>query len=139
MKSKVRQVRGKQILSWGVLGIFVAGFFWSPVGVWTGPVLGAWFVGTQRVRRGFLWMMVLTFVPMAIGNWRKVPLTAPLAGLEALAWMLAASVVLVLPFIFYRVTRAHLAGLSKTGLLETLALPLSGAAVRMPCHPPRPR
>jgi ubiquinone/menaquinone biosynthesis C-methylase UbiE len=131
MKSKVRQVRGKQILSWGVLGIFVAGFFWSPVGVWTGPVLGAWFVGTQRVRRGFLWMMVLTFVPMAIGNWRKVPLTAPLAGLEALAWMLAASVVLVLPFIFYRVTRAHLAGLSKTGLLETLALPLSGAAVRM--------
>ena len=53
MKDEVKHVRGKQILSWVVLAIFVAGFF-SPVGMWTGPILGAWLVGTQRVRRGFV-------------------------------------------------------------------------------------
>ncbi len=131
MKSDGKYARGKQILSWAVLGIFVAGFFWGPIGVWTGPVLGAWFIGTQRVRRGFVWMMLLTFVPMAIGNWRKVPLTAPLAGLEALGWMLVASLAMVAPFVFYRATRAHLGGLLKTGLLETLSLPVAGAAVKM--------
>ncbi|MGD0368698.1 MAG: class I SAM-dependent methyltransferase [Acidobacteriaceae bacterium] len=127
----MKRVRGKQILSWGVLGIFIAGFFWAPVGVWTGPVLGAWFIGTQRLRRGFVWMMLLTFVPMAIGNWRKAPLRAPLVGLETLGWMLVASLAIVAPFVFYRATRAHLAGLLKTGLLETLALPVAGAAVKM--------
>lgn len=119
------------MVAWGVLGLFVAGFFYSPVGVWTGPVLAAWFVGTQRVRRGLVWMMLLTFVPMAIGNWRRVPLTAPVTGLEALGWMLAASVVIVLPFIFYRVVRAHLAGMLQTGLMETLSLPVAGVVVKM--------
>jgi ubiquinone/menaquinone biosynthesis C-methylase UbiE/uncharacterized protein YbaR (Trm112 family) len=94
-------------------------------------VLGAWFIGTQRVRRGFVWMMLLTFVPMAIGNWRKVPLTAPLVGLEALGWMVGASVVMVLPFVFYRVVRAHLAGVLQTGLMETLSLPVAGVVVKM--------
>jgi ubiquinone/menaquinone biosynthesis C-methylase UbiE len=130
MSGEVKHVRGKQILSWGVLAIFIAGFF-SPVGMWTGPVLGAWFIGTQRVRRGFVWMMAFTVVPMLIGNWRAVALHGAVAGLGAVGWMLAASVVLVLPFVFYRVTRAHLAGLLRTGLLETLALPVAGAAMKM--------
>jgi ubiquinone/menaquinone biosynthesis C-methylase UbiE len=130
MKDEVKHVRGKQILSWVVLAIFVAGFF-SPVGMWTGPILGAWLVGTQRVRRGFVWLMAFTFVPMAIGNWRGVALHGVGAGLETLGWMLVASVIVVAPFVFYRVTRAHLAGLLKTGLLETLALPVAGAAVKM--------
>jgi ubiquinone/menaquinone biosynthesis C-methylase UbiE len=131
MKGEVKHARGKQILSWGVLGIFIAGFFWGPVGLWTGAVLGTWFVGTQRVRRGFVWLTLLTLVPMAIGNWRKVPLRAPLVGLEALGWMLAASVVMVLPFVFYRVVRAHLAGVLQTGLMETLSLPVAGVVVKM--------
>jgi ubiquinone/menaquinone biosynthesis C-methylase UbiE len=131
VRSEAKQMKGKQILSWAVLGIFIAGFFWAPVGVWTGPVLGAWFIGTQRVRRGLAWMMLLTFVPMAMGNWRKVPLTAPLVGLEALGWMLAASAVMVLPFVFYRVVRAHLAGVLQTGLMETLSLPVVGVVVKM--------
>ena len=29
----------------------------TPVGVWTGPVLGAWLAGTQRVWRGFVLMV----------------------------------------------------------------------------------
>jgi ubiquinone/menaquinone biosynthesis C-methylase UbiE len=130
MKGEVKHIRIKQILSWGILGIFVAGFFWS-VGMWTGPILGAWLVGTQRVRRGFLWLMAFTFLPMLVGNWRAVTLHGAGAGLAAVGWVLAASVVVVAPFVFYRVTRAHLAGLLKTGLLETLALPVAGAAVRM--------
>jgi ubiquinone/menaquinone biosynthesis C-methylase UbiE len=129
LSSKPR--RGKQILSWGVLGLFIAGFFSGPIGVWTGPVLGTWFVGTQRVRRGFVWMMLLTFVPMAVGNWRGVALDGALVGLEVLGGMLAASVVLVLPFVFYRVVRAHLAGVLKTGLMETLSLPVAGVVVKM--------
>lgn len=131
MSGAVKYARGKQILSWGVLGIFIAGFFWSPLGMWTGPVLGAWFIGTQRVRRGFVWMMLFSLIPMLMGNWRAVTLHGATAGLQSLGWMLAASLMGVAPFVFYRVTRAHLAGLLKTGLLETLALPVAGAAVKM--------
>jgi ubiquinone/menaquinone biosynthesis C-methylase UbiE len=131
MSGAVKHARGKQVLSWGVLAIFVAGFFWSPVGVWTGPVLAAWFIGTQRVRRGFVWMMGFTLVPMSIGNWRSVALHGATAGWESVGWMLTASLIVVTPFTFYRVTRAHLAGLLTTGLLETLALPVAGAAMKM--------
>jgi len=57
MDLNVKSPRSKQMIAWGVLCVFLAGFFYSPVGMWTGPILGAWFVGTQRLRRGFLWML----------------------------------------------------------------------------------
>lgn len=131
MKSEGKRARRKQIVSWVVLGIFIAGFFPGPVGVWTGPVLGAWLIGTQRVRRGFVWLLLLTFVPMLLWGLREVPLRAPVQGLERVGWMLAASLMMVLPFVFYRVVRAHLAGVLQTGLMETLSLPVAGVVVKM--------
>ncbi|MGC2298485.1 MAG: class I SAM-dependent methyltransferase [Acidobacteriaceae bacterium] len=112
-------------MSWVLLGVFAAGFFYGPVGVWTGPVLGAWFVGTQRVRRGLVWLLLLTFVPMLLWNLRRVPLRAPLSGLEMVGWMLAASVMVVLPFVFHRVVSPRLP------FFETLPLPVAGVVVRM--------
>ncbi len=126
MANEAKHNTGRQVLGWGILATFVAGFFYGPVGVWTGPVLGAWFIGTQRVRRGFVWVMVLTFVPMAIGNWRMVFRTGPVAGLEALVWMLAASAVAVAPLVVYRMVSAHL-----RGLVSTLPLPTAGVLVQV--------
>lgn len=117
--------RGWQVLSWVLLGVFASGLFYGPVGVWTGPILGVWFVGTQRVRRGFVWLLLLTFVPMLLWNLRRVPLTAPLTGLEMVGWMLAASVMVVLPFVFHRVVSPRLS------FFETLPLPVAGVVVKM--------
>ena len=70
MSTNVKSSRRSQITAWAVFSLFVIGFFYSPVGQWTGPILGVWFVGTQKPRRGFLWMLVLSFLPHLIGDWR---------------------------------------------------------------------
>ena len=43
-----------QFAAVAIIGIFVLGFVFSPVGAWTGAVIGAWFIGTQKAWRGFL-------------------------------------------------------------------------------------
>jgi len=63
MPTNVRSSRWSQIVAWIVASLFVLGFFYSPVGEWTGPILGVWFAGTQKPRRGFLWMMAFSFIP----------------------------------------------------------------------------
>ena len=75
MSSEVRGNRWSQLVAWIVGSLFVLGFFLSSVGAWTGPMLGAWFVGTQRVRRGFLWMLAFAFIPGLLMDWRNFPLT----------------------------------------------------------------
>ncbi|MGC1160037.1 MAG: class I SAM-dependent methyltransferase [Acidobacteriaceae bacterium] len=125
MAGSVVHRRGWQVLSWFLLAVFAAGFFYGPVGVWTGPILGAWLVCTQRVRRGFVWLLLLTFVPMLLSNLHRLPWTAPVQGLEMVGWMLAASVMVVLPFVFHRVVSPRLP------FFETLPLPIAGVAVRM--------
>lgn len=124
MNLNVRSRRSKQVAAWVVLGIFLLGFFYSPVGTWTAPVLGAWFVGTQRLRRGFLWMLGFALLFALPHLWRHLPHTGagPLAVYAC--WALLALVLSVLPFTFYRMTSPHL-----PGFLSTLPLPLFGVAV----------
>lgn len=118
---------GRQALGWAILALFVAGFFWDSVGMWTGPVLAVWFIGTQRIRRGFEWMMLLTLVPMVMGHWRMIA-TGPgmLGALAALGWMAAASLVLTAPLAFHRLASSRL-----PGLVWTLPLPAAGVAAKM--------
>ena len=120
---KTRSNRASQFLAWVVFSLFALGFFLPPVGVWTGPVLGAWFVGTQRPWRGFVWMMALTWGPSLITNWRMFSLTSVGGAAETLAWMLLASVLIVFPFTFHRMVGAR-----ENGPLSTLALPLAATA-----------
>jgi ubiquinone/menaquinone biosynthesis C-methylase UbiE len=122
--TSVKSSRGSQIMAWAVASLFILGFIFSQVGAWTGPIQGAWFVGTQKPRRGFLWMMAFGFVPGLIFGWRKIPLTGTVQALEYLGWALVAAVVGVLPFTFHRLVSPRL-----SGFVSTLPLPLAAVAI----------
>ena len=123
MNLNVRTRRSKQVTAWMVVCIFLLGFFYSPVGTWTGPILGAWFVGTQRLRRGFLWMLGFALLFALPHLWRHLPHTGPGPLAVYACWTLLVLVLSVLPFTFYRLTSPHL-----PGFLSTLPLPLFGVA-----------
>jgi ubiquinone/menaquinone biosynthesis C-methylase UbiE len=124
MNTHIGRDRRKQAVAWAVLGIFLLGFFYSPVGTWTGTLLGAWFVGTQRVRRGFLWMVGFALLFALPHLWHQLPHAG--AGPMAVyaGWALLAIVLGVLPFTFYRIALPHL-----PGFLSTVTLPLCGVAL----------
>jgi ubiquinone/menaquinone biosynthesis C-methylase UbiE len=122
MPRNVPSTRWSQIVAWAVVALFLSGFFVPLLGAWTGAILGVWFVGTQKPRRGFLWLFALTFLPGLASNWRQFPLTGPVPALQYVAWMLLAAVLGVLPFLFHRLTSPRL-----PGILSTLPLPISGA------------
>ena len=124
MPTNVKSSRSSLIVAWAVASLFVLGFFFNPVGVWTGPILGVWFVGTQKPRRGFLWMMAFSFIPSLLFGWRKFPLTGPVPALEYLGWMLLVAVLGVLPFTFHRLVSRRL-----PGFLSTLPFPLATVAI----------
>jgi ubiquinone/menaquinone biosynthesis C-methylase UbiE len=124
MPANVKSSRSSLIAAWAVASLFLLGFFISPVGAWTGPILGVWFVGTQKPRRGFLWMVAFGFVPGLIFGWRKIPLTGPEEALEYLGLTLLAAVLSVLPFTFHRLTSPRL-----PSFLSTLPLPLAAVAI----------
>jgi ubiquinone/menaquinone biosynthesis C-methylase UbiE len=125
MSSKVRANRFSQLVAWAVAGLFILGFFSDPVGAWTGPILGVWFAGTQKPRRGFLWMMAFSFFPHLIGDWRIFLHSSPERALECAAWILLAALFAVLPFTFHRITSPRL-----PGLLWTLPFPLAATTVQ---------
>ena len=108
------RIRLKQIAAWAVASVFVLGFFLAPVGAFTGPALGAWLVGTQRVRRGFEWMVALGLLFGAPQIWRGAAHAGPGAVFPYLGWTAVALVVGVLPFTFHRITSPHLPGFAAT-------------------------
>jgi ubiquinone/menaquinone biosynthesis C-methylase UbiE len=124
MPTNVKSSRRSQIVACAVASLFIFGIFISPVGALTGPILGAWFVGTQKPRRGFLWMVAFSFIPSLIFGWRKIPLTGAVQALEYLGWALVAAVLGVLPFTFHRLVSPRL-----PGFLSTLPLPLAAVAI----------
>ncbi|MGA3048382.1 MAG: methyltransferase domain-containing protein [Terracidiphilus sp.] len=121
---KVQSSRWSQIVAWVVASLFTLGFFIPLIGAWTGPILGVWFVGTQKPRRGFLWMLAFGFIPSLIFGWRKIPLNGPLPALQYLGWTLLVCVLGVLPFTFHRLTSPRL-----PGFLSTLPFPLAAVAI----------
>lgn len=136
MSTKKQIKRWRQILGWSIASLFVLGNFVTLVGEWTGPILGVWFVGTQKPRRGFVWLVALTFLPKLVSDWRRFPLTGPEQAVRYAGWMLIAAVVGAIPFLFHR-----LAGPRLPGFLSTLPLPLAGAllaAVWRPAGWPQP-
>ena len=124
MPTDVHPSRSSQILAWAVSGLFILGFFSSTVGALTGPIMGVWFVGTQKPRRGFLWLVAFSFVPTLLFGWRKFPLTGPMPALQYLGALLLVAVLGVLPLTFHRLVGPRL-----PGLLATLPFPLAGMAI----------
>jgi ubiquinone/menaquinone biosynthesis C-methylase UbiE len=110
-----------QFAAVAIIGIFVLGFVFSPLGAWTGAVLAAWFIGTQKAWRGFLLLAGINFVLSLLSNWRGSPLT----GMEYAGWTMLAVLIGALPFLLYRLTSQR-----RPGFLSTLSLPLWGAALQ---------
>jgi len=140
MTTSVRINRWSQPMAWAVAGLFVAGFFVPAVGNWTGPILAAWFVGTQRPSRGFLWMLAFNFLPSMLMHARVIPFAEPKQVLAFLGWMLLGCVLGVLPFSLHRIVSPRL-----PQSLATLPLPLAavmaGALMRalpIPGYAPEP-
>jgi ubiquinone/menaquinone biosynthesis C-methylase UbiE len=125
MSSKVRTNRLTQFVAWAVAALFILGFFLDSVGAWTGPILGVWFVGTQKPRRGFLWMMAFSFFPHLVADWRIFLQTSPAKALEFAVWILLAALLAVLPLTFHRITSPRL-----PGFLSTLPFPLAATGMQ---------
>lgn len=118
MASIARVNRGIQVIAWTVFVAFIVGFFYAPIGIWTGTILGVWFVGTQRPWRGFLLQMGITVLLALGGHWRG----SGLRPLELLGWLGALSLLWTLPLLFHRLVSPRLPGLA-----STLPLPLCAA------------
>jgi len=131
MSTTVRTSRWSQILAWVIAGLFILGFFFSRIGAWTGAISGVWFAGTQKPRRGFLWMLAFSFIPSLLFGWRRFPLSGPEAAMHYLGITLLASVLGVLPLTFHRLVSPRL-----PGLLSTLPFPLAAVAFKILISPP---
>jgi ubiquinone/menaquinone biosynthesis C-methylase UbiE len=121
MNATSSSLRRKRIAAWVVISIFVLGFFYAPVGVWTGTVLGAWLAGTQRVWRGFVLMLgfaLLFGLPHLLHGLLH---DGSISRLGFLGWTLAAMVLSTLPFTFHRMVSPRM-----PGWFSTLPLPLCG-------------
>jgi len=112
--------RVAQFLAWLILGLFISGFFVHSVGAWTGPILAAWIAGTQRPRRGFLWLLGFALVPTLAFHWRILVTPSPSNMLPTAGWILFAAVLSVLPFLAHRLMSPRLGA-----LLCTLPLPIA--------------
>jgi hypothetical protein len=126
MITNVRGNRWARPVAWVVVGLFVAGFFFDPIGTWTGPILGAWFVGTQRAWRGFIWMLAVALISSILMDWRRFPTVGLEAALAYLGWTFLVAVLSVTPFSFYHIVSPRL-----KGLMSTLPLPLAVVVLRV--------
>ena len=108
-----------QLTAVAILGIFVLGFAFSPLGAWTGAVLGAWFIGTQKPWRGFLLLAGINLILNLLSIWRSFRL----GGFQSSGWTVLAVLIGVLPFLLYRLVSQR-----RPSFLSTLSLPLWGVA-----------
>lgn len=119
MLTKTPPNRVLQLTAVAIIGIFVLGFAFSPLGAWTGAVLGAWFIGTQKPWRGFLLLVGISLILNLLSIWRSFRL----GGFQSSGWTMLAVLISALPFLLYR-----LASRRRPNFLSTLSLPLWGVA-----------
>jgi ubiquinone/menaquinone biosynthesis C-methylase UbiE len=122
--AEIKTSRLSQISAWIVAAMFILGWMNSSVGMWTAPVLGVWFVLTQKPRRGLVWMVLISFVPSLLFGWRHFPLTGPVPAVEYLGVALLTALLGALPFTFHRLVSPRL-----PAVLATLPFALAAVAV----------
>jgi ubiquinone/menaquinone biosynthesis C-methylase UbiE len=117
MPAKIGPNRLLQVTAVAVICIFILGFAFPSLGAWTGTILSAWFIGTQRPWRGFLLLAGINLILNLLSIWRALQL----GGIESTGWTILVVLISLLPFLLYR-----LASQWRQGFLSTLALPLWG-------------
>lgn len=125
-----RDLKWTQWSAWFLVAMFVAGFFYGPIGQWTGPVMGAWFVGTQKPWRGFVWMVLLNYLPGLVMDWKSLWMHGPGDGVHFAVWSLIACIAGVVPFTVHKVVSSGL-----EGAVSTLPLPLAAVGLGLLAHP----
>jgi len=134
MSNPVASRRWTQIGAWAAAGVLILGLFSPLVGAWTGALVGAWFIGTQKPARGFVWLTGFAYLPGLIAHARELVQFGAGHALWFAGWTLLIAVVNSIPFLFHRVVSPRL-----PRFLATLPLALAGAAVQsaeMACLPP---
>jgi ubiquinone/menaquinone biosynthesis C-methylase UbiE len=121
MPAKTSPDRWLQLAALATVGLFILGFVFSTLGAWTGAVLGAWFIGTQKAWRGFILLACIAFILNMPSYWRASRLT----GIEHVGWIMLVALISSLPYLLYR-----LATLRRQGFLSTLSLPLWGVTLQ---------
>ena len=102
--------------------LLVLGFIFPVLGAWNGLILSAWLIGTQKPLRGFLFVAAIAFFPALLSNWNKLPI----GGIEYSGWMIAGTLVGVLPYLGHRLIYPRL-----QGFISTFALPLWGTVFQV--------
>jgi ubiquinone/menaquinone biosynthesis C-methylase UbiE len=124
MSENQRTTRPTQVLAFAVTALFLLGFFYKPVGIFTGTVLGVWFAGTQKLRTGFFWLMVFAFIPSLFIHLPHFLQAGFTPSLYSTAALFLAALLGVLPLTFHRLTSPTL-----PGFLSTLPFPLASVAI----------
>jgi ubiquinone/menaquinone biosynthesis C-methylase UbiE len=122
--------RWSRISAWVIAGLFLLGFFYHPLGTWTGPILGVWFILSQKPVRGFLWMIVFSFlfgIPAIVHTlwliiWKHDLPNTP----EFLLTVLATFLMGALPLTVHRLVSPRLPGFA-----STLPFPLAAVLFRL--------
>ncbi len=87
---------------------FLAGFF-TPIGLWTGPILGVWFVLTQKPLRGFAWVFLFAAGSDAGSEACDALLTSGVhAAPRLFGLILLGSLLAVVPLVFHRLVSPRL-------------------------------
>ena len=114
----------EQTQAWIIAIVFVLGFYFHFIGMFTGPILAAWFVGTQRPLQGYLVLVVLNYLPGLVLSWNSFPLTGAIPAMDYVGWMLIATLIMATPFSFHRLVSPRLPEFA-----ATLPLPLAAGAL----------
>jgi ubiquinone/menaquinone biosynthesis C-methylase UbiE len=136
MSNNLKSSRREQIQAWSIAIVFLLGLHFHVIGVFTGPILLAWFVGTQRPLQGFLLLVAVNYLPTLITNWAIFPHTGALASLDFAGWMFFATILTAIPFSFHSLVSPRLPKFA-----ATLPLPLAAGALLplllplLPLHP----
>lgn len=104
-----------KLISWAIFAVFIAGLFYPPVGIWTGAVLGAWFIGTQRPVGGFALLAVLNCVLSLAGHWRILLAGSGMA--PELERLVLGAIAAAIPFLLYRATLRRLPAFASITIL----------------------
>jgi ubiquinone/menaquinone biosynthesis C-methylase UbiE/uncharacterized protein YbaR (Trm112 family) len=110
-------LKRRKLIAWAICGLFVVGFFYSPIGFWTGAVLGTWFIATQRPARGFVILVVLNCLLSLPSHWRIF-----LAGsgfVYEVRQLVLSRIAAALPFLLYRVTVRRLPAFASIAMLAS--------------------
>ena len=124
MTINLKSFSREQIQAWILALIFVLGFFSHFIGVWTGPIIAVWFVGTQRPLQGFILLVALNFLPSLVMDLSSFPLTGVLSALAYVGWMLLATALMAIPFSIHKLVSPRMPRFA-----ATLPLPLAAGAL----------